>query len=54
MINEAIKYFEYMRKMMCERFLKICPTDSIAYQAALQEQEYYDMAIKALEHEREN
>lgn len=49
MINEAIKYFIYMRTMMCERFLKICPKESIGYQVALKEKEYYDMAIRALE-----
>lgn len=54
MINEAIKYFIYMRTMMCERFLKICPKESIAYQTALKEKEYYDMAIRALEREIEN
>ena len=54
MVDEAIKYFKYMRTMMCEKFLKICPKESIAYQAALKEKEYYDMAIKALERETED
>ena len=54
MINEAIKYFKYMRTMMCQRFLENCPKESIAYQAALKEQKYYDIAIKALEHEIQN
>ena len=49
MIREAIEYFKFNRKIFCEDHLKICPKDSIAYQATLKEKEFYDMAIKALE-----
>ena len=50
MIREkAIEYFKFHRKIFCEDHLKICPKDSIAYQATLKEKEFYDMAIKALE-----
>lgn len=51
MTREAIEYFKYYRKIFCEDHLKICPKDSIAYQATLKEKEFYDMAIKALEQE---
>jgi hypothetical protein len=47
--EEAIEYFKSYRKIVCEDHLKICPKDSIAYQATLKEKEFYDMAIKALE-----
>ena len=47
--EEAIEYFKFQRKIFCEDHLKICPKDSIAYQATLKEKEFYDMAIKALE-----
>lgn len=46
--EEAIEYFKVYRKIFCEDHLKICPKDSIAYQATLKEKEFYDMAIKAL------
>lgn len=49
--EEAIEYFKVYRKIFCEDHLKICPKDSIAYQATLKEKEFYDMAIKALEQE---
>lgn len=49
--EEAIEYFKFHRKIFCEDHLKICPKDSIAYQATLKEKEFYDMAIKALEQE---
>ena len=49
--EEAIEYFKFHRKIFCEDYLKICPKDSIAYQATLKEKEFYDMAIKALEQE---
>ena len=48
---KAIEYFKFHRKIFCEDHLKICPKDSIAYQATLKEKEFYDMAIKALEQE---
>ena len=51
MTREAIEYFKFHRKIFCEDYLKICPKDSIAYQATLKEKEFYDMAIKALEQE---
>ena len=51
MTREAIEYFKYYRKIFCEDHLKICPKDSIAYQATLKEKEFYDMAIKALKQE---
>ena len=51
MTREAIEYFKFNRKIFCEDHLKICPKDSIAYQASLKEKEFYDMAIKALEQE---
>lgn len=51
MTREAIEYFKFQRKIFCEEHLKICPKDSIAYQATLKEKEFYDMAIKALEQE---
>ena len=51
MTREAIEYFKFHRKIFCEEHLKICPKDSIAYQATLKEKEFYDMAIKALEQE---
>jgi len=51
MIREAIEYFKFHRKIFCDDHLKICPKDSIAYQATLKEKEFYDMAIKALEQE---
>ena len=51
MTREAIEYFKFRRKIFCEDYLKICPKDSIAYQATLKEKEFYDMAIKALEQE---
>lgn len=47
----AIEYFKSMRQKVCEEHLKICPKDSIAYQATLKEKEFYDMAIQALEQE---
>lgn len=47
--EEVIEYFKSHRKIFCEDHLKICPKDSIAYQATLKEKEFYDMAIKALE-----
>ena len=49
--EEAIEYFKFHRKIFCEDYLKICPKDSIAYQATLKEKEFYDMVIKALEQE---
>lgn len=49
--EEAIEYFKFHRKIFCEDYLKICPKDSIAYQATLKEKEFYEMAIKALEQE---
>lgn len=49
--EEAIEYFKVYRKIFCEDHLKICPKDSIAYQATHKEKEFYDMAIKALEQE---
>lgn len=49
--EQAIEYFKFHRKIFCEDHLKICPKDSIAYQATLKEKEFYDMAIKALEQE---
>ena len=49
--KEAIEYFKFHRKIFCGDHLKICPKDSIAYQATLKEKEFYDMAIKALEQE---
>ena len=49
MKEKAIEYFKFHRKIFCEDHLKICPKDSIAYQATLKEKEFYDMAIKALE-----
>lgn len=49
MTREAIGYFKFHRKIFCEDYLKMCPKDSIAYQATLKEKEFYDMAIKALE-----
>jgi hypothetical protein len=49
MTREAIEYFKFHRKIFCEDYLKICPKDSIAYQATLKEKEFYDMAIKSLE-----
>jgi len=51
MTREAIEYFKFHRKIFCEDHLKICPKDSIAYQATLKEKEFCDMAIKALEQE---
>lgn len=51
MTREAIEYFKFHRKIFCEDYLKICPKDSVAYQATLKEKEFYDMAIKALEQE---
>lgn len=51
MKEKAIEYFKFHRKIFCEDHLKICPEDSIAYQATLKEKEFYDMAIKALEQE---
>ena len=51
MTREAIEYFKFYRKIFCEDHLKICPKDSIAYQATLKEKEFYDMAIKVLEQE---
>lgn len=51
MKEKAIEYFKFHRKIFCEDHLKICPKDSIAYQATLKEKEFYDMAIKALEQE---
>jgi len=51
MTREAIEYFKFHRKIFCDDHLKICPKDSIAYQATLKEKEFYDMAIKALEQE---
>ena len=48
-LEEAIEYFKFQRKIFCEEHLKICPKDSIAYQATLKEKEFYNMAIKALE-----
>ena len=48
MNEKAIEYFEFHRKIFCEDHLKICPKDSIAYQATLKEKEFYDLAIKAL------
>lgn len=47
----AIMYFKFHRKIFCEDHLKKCPKDSIAYQATIKEQKFYDMAIKALEQE---
>ena len=47
--EEAIEYFKVYRKIFCEDHLKICPKDSIAYQATFKEKEFLDMAIKALE-----
>lgn len=44
----AIKYFESNRKIFCEHVLKDIPKDSIAYYATVQEQEFYDIAIEAL------
>ncbi len=54
MTREAIEYFKFHRKIFCDDYLKICPKDSIAYQATLKEKEFYDMAIKALEQEQES
>lgn len=51
MKEDAIEYFEFHRKIFCEDHLKICPKDSIAYQATLKEKEFYDLAIKALKRE---
>lgn len=47
----AIEYFKFHRKIFCEDHLKICPENSVAYQATLKEKSFYDMAIKALEQE---
>lgn len=49
--EEAIMYFKFHREIFCEDYLKKCPKDSIAYQATLKEQKFYDMAIKAIEQE---
>ena len=51
MTREAIEYFKFHRKIICEDYLKICPKDSIAYQITLKEKAFYDMAIEALEQE---
>lgn len=51
MTRNAIEHFKFLRKIFCEEHLKICPKDSIAYQATLKEKEFYDTAIKALEQE---
>lgn len=44
----AIAYFESMKKVLCEDYLKICPKNSIGYNATLMESECYDLALKAL------
>ena len=46
--EKAIAYFENMKKLLCEDYLKLCPKDSIAYNATIMESEFYDLAIKAL------
>lgn len=45
----AIEYLKFHRKIFCDDHLKICPKNSIAYQATIKEKSFYDMAIKALE-----
>lgn len=47
--EKAIIYFKDMRKRLCEDYLNMCPKDSIAYKATLEEKDFYDTAIQALE-----
>ena len=49
--EKAIDYLKYMRKIICDDYLLICPKDTVAYRATLAEKEFYDTAIKALEQE---
>ena len=46
--EKAIAYFEGLRKVLVEDFLKHLPEDSVGYNATLLEKEYYDTAIEAL------
>lgn len=47
--EKAIAYFEDLKKVLVEDFLKNLPKDSVGYNATLLEKEYYDTALKALE-----
>lgn len=46
--EKAIAYFEDLKKVLVEDFLKNLPKDSVGYNVTLLEKEYYDTALKAL------